>query len=56
MVGHVALWPPHAPLPAIPEHWDLSSGDFVPFQITIHDGEEHLEEKVDRIYNDGKEV
>jgi hypothetical protein len=31
-------------------------GGPVPFQIAVHDGEEHLEEEVDRIYDDGKQV
>ena len=31
------------------------SGGLVPFQIAVHDGEEDLEEEVDRIYDDGKE-
>lgn len=30
-------------------------GESVPFQVAVHDGEEHLEEEVDRIYDDGEE-
>lgn len=49
-------WPPRTPPPGAHCRCLLLSEDSVPFQIAVHDGEEHLEEKVDRIYNDGEQV
>lgn len=35
---------------------EVDGVDVVAFQIAVHDGEEHLKEEVDRIYNDGEQV
>jgi hypothetical protein len=48
--------PPRTPPPEAHHHCLLLSEDSVPFQIAVHDGEEHLEEEVDRIYDDGEQV
>ena len=49
-------WPLRTPPPEAHHHCLFLSEDSVPFQIAVHDGEEHLEEEVDRIYDDGKQV
>jgi hypothetical protein len=46
---------PAASCAAIPPA-DAVAGGSVPFQIAVHDGEEDLEEEVDRIDDDGEKV